>query len=229
MIRRAGETNRLLSRDAALTPGRQPVLLAPSAAEAMLNKFLMTNLDAQRVLDGQSAFSEAQFREGAAIAPAGFGLAIDPLRPLSPGSYAISREGVPARAQALVEDGRLVTPLVDLKQAKRSGLRPTPIPRGGSSLRFSGPGASFESLMAGMARGLVVYQLLGLHTQDSSRGNFSVTVAQGLVIEQGQPVGRAKAIIAGNFFDALRNGMQLGREEGKDVPGLLFEADVTSG
>lgn len=229
MIRRAGETNQLLRREATLVPGRQSVLFTPSTAEAMLNKFLMVNLDAQRVLNGSSAFTLDQFQAGAVVAPEAFSLSIDPLRPMSPGAYEVTREGVPARIQSLIEHGRLVTPLLDLKHAKRAGMAPTPFPRGGSSLRLAGPTGGFDDLVAAMDRGLVVYQLLGLHTQDSARGNFSITVAQGLVVEGGKPIGRAKAIIAGNFFDALRAGFELGAMDGKDVPGLLIQAEVTPG
>jgi PmbA protein len=229
LIRRVGETNQLLRKDAVLMPGRQSVLFVPSAAESILSKYLLVNLDGQRVLNGASAFTLDQFREGCAVAPDSFSLRIDPLRPLSPGSYELTREGVPARVQALVAEGRLVTPLLDLKHARRAGLAATPFPRGGSSLRIEGPTQPFDALVASIERGLVVYQLLGLHTQDSARGNFSVTVAQGLVIENGRPLGRAKAIIAGNFFEALREGFQFGSQDGKDVPGLLMQADVTPG
>jgi PmbA protein len=229
MIRRAGEVNRLLRQDAALTPGRQAILFTPSTTEAMLNKFLMTNLDGQRVLNGSSAFHLDQFTAGAEVFHSAFGLAVDPLVPMSPGSYELTREGVPARRQAYVEGGRLVTPLLDLKHAKKAGLAPTPFPRGGSSLRLDGPTRPFEELVAGIEHGLVVYGLLGLHTQDSTRGNFSVTVAQGLVVRDGRTLGRAKAIIAGNFFEALRQDFQLGSQEGRDVPGLMIQADVTPG
>ncbi|MDB5098415.1 MAG: putative Zn-dependent protease-like protein [Cyanobacteria bacterium RYN_339] len=229
MIRRAGETNRLLRQEAELVPGRQPVLLTPSATEAMLNKFLMTNLDGQRVLSGSSAFHLAQFAEGAPFFHPAFGLAVDPLVPMSPGSYELTREGVPARRQAFIEGGRLVTPLLDLKHARKAQLPATPFPRGGSSLRLAGPTRPFDELVAAMDHGFVVYGLLGLHTQDGTRGNFSVTVAQGLVVRNGRTLGRAKAIIAGNFFDALRQDFQLGSQEGRDVPGLQIQADVTPG
>jgi PmbA protein len=195
----------------------------------MLNKFLMTNLDGQRVINGSSAFGLDQFAARSQLFHPAFGLAVDPLVPLSPGSYELTREGVPARRQAFIEEGRLVTPLLDLKHAKKAGLPPTPFPRGGSSLRLAGPTSSFDELVAAMESGFLVYGLLGLHTQDSTRGNFSVTVAQGLVVRDGRPLGRAKAIIAGNFFEALRQDFRLGSQEGKDVPGLQIQADVTPG
>lgn len=229
MIRQVGETNRLLRREAKVAPGAQPILLTPFVAEAMLNKYVLGNLDGQRVLNGQSAFSLAQFSQHEAVFHPAFSLAVDPLTPLSPGSYALTREGVPARRVSLVSEGRLQTPLLDLKHAKKAGLAPTPFPRGASSLRIGGPSASFDEVVKGMESGLIIYQILGLHTQDGARGNFSLTVSQGLVVKDGEILGHAKAIIAGNFLQAMREGFQLGTVAGKEMPGLLIQADVIPG
>jgi PmbA protein len=229
MIRTTGETNRLLKQEARLRPGRQAIVFTPAVTEAMLNKYLFTNLDGQRVLNGAGAFSIEQFREAAEVFHPDFSLTLDPLQPLSPGAYALTREGVPARVMPLIASGKLQTPLLDLKHARRADLPPTPFPRGGSSLRFGGPSESFEAMIAGLSHGLVVYQLLGLHTQDAVRGNFSLTVSQGLVVEDGQVRGHAKAIIAGNFLQALREGVHWGTLTGKDVPALLVHGDVTAG
>ena len=229
MIRQVGETNRLLRREAKVVAGPQPVLLTPFIAEAMLNKYVLTNLDGQRVLNGQSAFSIEQFSRQEAVFHPDFGLAVDPLKPLSPGAYALTREGVPARRFSLVDGGRLQTPLLDLKHAKKAGLAPTPFPRGASSLRLSGPGGTFDEVVQGLERGLIIYQILGLHTQDSARGNFSLTVSQGLVVEDGEIRGHAKAILAGNFLQAMREGVRLASVAGKEMPGMLIQADVIPG
>lgn len=229
MIRQVGETNRLLRKEAKLQGGRQAILLTPFIAEAMLNKYVLGNLDGQRVLNGQSAFTMEQFAEHAEAFHPQFGLAVDPLKPLSPGAYALTREGVPASRLTLVDAGRLQTPLLDLKHAKKAGLAPTPFPRGGSSLRLTGPSAPFDEVVAGIERGLIIYQILGLHTQDGARGNFSLTVSQGLVVENGVIQGHAKAIIAGNFFQSMREGFRLGTVVGKEMPGLLLQADVIPG
>lgn len=229
LIRRVGELNRLLRRDAVLVPGRQPILFWPAPAEAMINKFLTANLDGQRVLNGGGAFSLAEFEAHEQVFHPRFSFGVDPTRPLSAGSYDISREGVPARALRYVEDGRLVTPLLDLKHAKKAGLAPTPMPRGGSSFWLPPPATDVATLIGGLERGLIVHQMLGLHTQDSARGSFSLTVAQGLVVEGGKALGRAKAIIAGNFLEALREGVTFASVPGKDGLALLLTGDVLPG
>lgn len=229
VIRRVGELNRLLRKEATLRPGRQPIVFWPSSAESMINKYVIANLDGQRVLNGGGAFTPAQFAACEAVFHPGFDFGIDPTRPLSAGSYEISREGVPARAVRYIEGGRLVTPLLDLKHAKKAGLAPTSMPRGGSSFWLPAPVSDVDTLVAGLERGLIVHQMLGLHTQDSARGSFSLTVAQGLVVENGKAVGRAKAIIAGNFLEALKEGVSFASVPGKDGLALMITAEVLPG
>lgn len=229
LIQRVGALNRLLRRDATLVPGHLPIVFWPSPAEAMINKFVVANLDGQRVLNGGGAFTPAQFEAGEAVFHPGFDFGVDPTKPLSAGSYEISREGVPSRAMRYVEGGRLVTPLLDLKHAKKAGRPATAVPRGSSSFWLPKPAADVETLVGGLERGLIVHQMLGLHTQDSARGSFSLTVAQGLVVEGGKAVGRAKAIIAGNFLEALREGVTFASVPGKDGLALMITGEVLPG
>jgi PmbA protein len=156
-----------------------------------------------------------------------FGL--NPLRPLSAGSYVVSGEGVPAAECTLITGGRLVTPLLDLKHARKADRAPTPWPRGASSWVLPAPARDLEDLVASVERGLLVFQLLGLHTQDATSGRFSLTVSQGLVIDRGRLLGRAKAIIAGNFLELLQRPVTWARVPGKDGQVLAFEADVLPG
>lgn len=229
IIRRVGETSRALRRDARLTPGRQRVVLWPSAAEALWSKYVLGNLEGQRVLAGGSAFGLEQFADAAALFHPSLSFGIDPLRPLGAGSYDVSGEGVPACAFTFIDEGHLVSPLLDLKHARKAGLAPTPWPRGASSHVLPPATLGFDDLVASLDRGLLVYQILGLHTQDGASGRFSLTVSQGLVVERGRVVGRAKAIIAGNFLDVLREPVTWAFVPGKEGRVLAFDADVLPG
>ncbi|MEB3223711.1 MAG: metallopeptidase TldD-related protein [Candidatus Sericytochromatia bacterium] len=229
IIGRVGTHNRALRQEATLVPGRQTVVLWPSAAEAMWSRYVLGNMDGQRVLTGASAFAPTQFGSGEVVLDGGLHFSLDPLRPLSAGSYAVSGEGVPARACTFIEGGRLVTPLLDLKHARKSGLSATPWPRGATSWVLPAPSLELEELVGTVERGLLVLQMLGLHTQDAASGRFSLTVSQGLVIESGRLVGRAKAIIAGNFLDALRRPVTWAQVPGKEGLALAIKADVLPG
>lgn len=229
LIVRIGESNRALRRDATLRTGRQRVILWPSVAEAMINKFLIANLDGSRVLNGGGAFTLAQFQAREQVFHEGFDFGVEPTRPLSPGSYEVSSEGVPAARINYVEGGRLLTPLLDLKHAKKAGMAATPLPRGSSSFWLPAPAGGVDEAIAALDHGLIVHGLLGLHTQDSARGSFSVTVGQGLVVENGVVMGRAKAIIAGNFFEALAEPTTFLSVPGKEGLALAIDCEVLPG
>ncbi|MEB3197186.1 MAG: metallopeptidase TldD-related protein [Candidatus Sericytochromatia bacterium] len=228
-IRRTGELARALSRDAELRAGRQTVVFWPSATEAMLGKYLFGNLDGQRVLNRGAAFTLSQFEAQEAVFHPDFQVGVDPTRALAPGAYAVTAEGVPARPWTFVSGGKLLTPVLDLKHARKAGSPPTCFPRGASSYVLPEPESDLETLIAGIDRGLLVVQMLGLHTQDTASGRFSLTVAQGLVIEGGVLRGRAKAIIAGNMLAAWQEPVRWARVPGKDAPAMVIEADVTPG
>jgi len=83
---------------------------------------------------------------------------------------------------------------------------------------------------AGIARTEQGYwgsQILGPHTQDAARGNFSLVVTQGLAIADGAFAGHAKALMVGNFFQALRDGLVLADIPGKDFPMIGLMADLS--
>jgi PmbA protein len=229
VVRRVGEHSRALQREATLSPGRQTVVFWPSAAEAMWGRYVLGNLDGQRVLNGGSAFSMDQFGSDSTPFDPALSFGLNPLRPMSAGSYVVSGEGVPARSCTLIEGGRLVTPLLDLKHSRRAQLPATAWPRGPSSWVLPAPSVELEAFVASVERGLLVIQLLGLHTQDAASGRFSLTVSQGLVIEQGRVLGRAKALIAGNFLEALRQPVTWVRVPGKEGQALALQVEVMPG
>ena len=66
-----------------------------------------------------------------------------------------------------------------------------------------------------------------LHTQDPTRGDFSVSAPQTLAIADGVLAGGVKAVLTGNFFEALRDPrLSFVTFEGFRTPGLLFTGSV---
>src|SRR5207249_2101545 len=132
------------------------------------------------------------------------------------------------RAIEYVADGRLVNPILDLKYARRLGREPVPGPVSSESLRLTGPApVGSGEAMGRIRRGALVLSLLGLHTQDATRGDFSVSAPQTIAIKDGTLGGSIKAVLTGNFFDVLRDPrLAFVAFEGFRTPGLLFEGPV---
>ena len=226
-LERAADLVRRLTGPAAATPaGHVPVLLHPNVVEEYVMSTLFDNLDGASVAHGESAFRADQFGSGTPVLRRDMELAVDPLRPLHAGAYRVSGEGVPARPATYLEGGRLVTPVLDLKYARRLKLPPTPVPYAMDVVRFGGSGtAELSEALHGSA--LLVLHVLGVHTQDAVSGDFSLSAPQSLRVEAGEARGRVRATISGNLFDLLRRqDTAFVSFEGETTPGLLVRCHV---
>ncbi len=216
------------TRKAPPAPGEWTVLFHPSAARGLLASFLLGNLEGQTVVLSRGAFPLEDFRTRRQIFRPGFRVAVDPLRDGAVGAYSFSGEGVPAMQSTFVEDGRLVSPVLDMKHAKRAGMEPTGLPLAGDTLQLEDPQAiERDAALRALRPGLLVYTLLGLHTQDPSSGRFSLVAAQALWHEDGQPAGAQPAVLSGRLLDGFGNGsLQLVAWPGEHWPGLLMRCDA---
>jgi len=74
---------------------------------------------------------------------------------------------------------------------------------------------------------LLVYSLLGMHTQDGTSGRYSVGAPKSLVIEGGELKGKVKATIVGSFFDNLTDPRtRFGWDPYEDNPALEIHCEV---
>lgn len=210
--------------------GPLPVLLPADVFEAFLGTFVGANLSGRAVLEGTSAWTLEDFRGGRQVLREDLDLVVDTLLPLELAASPVSGEGVPGGRAELIRAGRLVTPLLDLKYARRAGLPPTPAPGGppGLLLRPAGPLPSAAELIAEIELGLLVYAVMGLHTQDPATGSFSLVAPQSRVIRDGKLGGKVKAVLAGNFHAALRDPASRFATFPYELnPGLLLTCRVT--
>ncbi len=211
-----------------MEPGVLPVILHPQVVEGFVLGTLLHHLDGSTVAHGEGRFARDDFGAGHAVLREDLSLELDPLRPFGGGSYRFTAEGVPAARCTYLDRGRLVTPVLDLKYAKRLGLEPTPLPFSMDSLSFTG--AELLELPAAMARadgGAVVLGVLGVHTQDPTSGDFSLSAPQTLAVGAGGILGRVRATLSGNVFDLLRSEtLAFVRFEGESTPGLLIRTSM---
>ena len=178
---------------------------------------------------GSRELARAPERDDASCLPGGvqlvedLSLELDPLLPLKAGSYRFSTEGVPARRQCFVRQGRLVTPILDLKYAARLHRDPTAIPYSMDVLHLGGPEPlGQDEAMALAEDGVMVLNVLGVHTLDASSGHFSLSAPQALALRHGALGGRLRGTISGDLFALLRDdGTHLVRFDGETTPGLL--------
>jgi PmbA protein len=226
----AGRTVRELKKRATLPrEGEMAVILTPSVFEAFLEHYLLSNLSGRLVANRQSAFAAQDFQEAKKVFREDLTISVDGTRPYRYSSYRCTGEGVPTGRADLVREGRLVTPVLTLKYAKKLGMEPTAIPvAGGYGLVIDLPQReSFDGFLGELEEGLIVYSVLGLHTQDYSAGKFSLVADQSLLVRKGQIQGKVETVIAGDFWQVLASEdtvfLDYPREE---TPAVCFRAHV---
>ena len=179
-------------------------------------------------------------RMGSRVLPEGVDIVDDPRRVRGLRSRLFDGEGTPTRARKLVEDGVLVSWLLDSRSARQLGLvstghaaRGTSGPPGPSASNlYMSPGKLTPAeLMADIDEGVYLMELIGMGvnglTGDYSRG------AAGFMIRKGQlaePI--AEITVAGNLREMFANltpANDLVFRRGTDAPTLRIEGLVVAG
>jgi PmbA protein len=162
----------------------------------------------------------------------------------------IDGEGTPSQRTVVVAKGKINGYLYDRFWANRENLRSGASGAGstGNSLRhsikfppglgtsnfFIEPGkVSFTSLIKNLERGVMIQEVMGLHTVDPISGDFSLGCS-GQWIEKGEKVHPVKSIaIAGNLYQLFQKVAEVGddlRFFGKiGSPSLLIDGLEVSG
>ncbi|HEX7552188.1 MAG TPA: TldD/PmbA family protein [Geothrix sp.] len=205
-----------------LPAGRYPVVLHPEVAVDLLG-IVAGMLDAESVLKQRSLFAG---KLGERIASPLLTLVDDGRLLEAPGRPALGTEpwdaeGLPTRRNLLLEDGVLRTYLHTLKTAAEMGLAPTASAGRGFG---SQPGAttfnlfplagkaSPEALYRQVGNGVLITEIMGLHTVDPVSGDLSVG-ASGLRIRDGQLAEPVDQItFAGNLRDFLTRIVAVGSD-----------------
>ena len=194
---------------ARLNPGKAPVGKLPVLFDPRVGGSLIGHL--LGAIAGPAIARGTSFllgKEDKALFDSGIVIRDEPHRPRGLRSRAFDGEGLPTAARDIVADGRITGWLLDTASARQLGLTPTGhASRGGgasgvtaSNLHLAAGTADPEALMADVAEGIYVTELIGQGvnpvTGDYSRG------ASGFVIRDGQIAGPiAEFTIAGNLVD----------------------------
>ena len=197
--------------------GALPVVFTPAGLAAVVLP-LEQALSGKTVLQGSSPLAgkvgETMFDERLSIID-------DPLAPGRPLSRPIDDECVPSRATGLVEHGTVGRFVYDLETAARAKTQSTGNGRRGifgkphigySNILFRGPNGAGErrftlggGLLADIADGLLVDDLIGVGQGNVISGAFSHPVALCYRVQRGEITGRVKdAAVAGNAYELLK-------------------------
>lgn len=216
--------------------GAWPVVYDERVASGLVGH-LVGAINGGAITRGASWLKDAM---GERVLPAGLDLWDDPLLPRVPGSRPFDAEGLPARRLTLVEDGVLVSWVLDLATARQLGLRSTasagrgtsapPYPATGN-LELTQGTPDRAGLLREMGTGLLVTSLLGASinptTGDYSRGASGFWVENGEIV---RPVN--ECTVAGNLREMLlsiRPANDARPWLGRVVPSLLVEGLVIAG
>ena len=188
-----------------------PVLLAAPLVERFMGWFMLRNLSMQAIHEGASAFTREQLESGARLFHPSLDIVDRPDRDHHPGAFRFCSRGRAPFSRPLVAGGKLVAADVSLRAAAKTGVPPSPTSHpqnwilGGDRMDVEGDiPERIESVLGGVERALFVYAVLGLHTQDPTRGAYSLGVPRALVIHDGRVRGYVRGTLIGNFFDDLK-------------------------
>ncbi len=191
--------------------GSYPVVFAPKAMAGLLRTF-STVFSGETV---QRGLSRMGGKEGETVAAPIVTLVDDPFYPESQMPINFDAEGSPAHKKNVVENGKLVTLLYNLKTAAAAGKETT-----GNAAKASynatvtvqpftfylAPGdLTEEDLLKKAGNGVYINSLGGMHAgANVVSGDFSLQSA-GFLIENGEKTRSVKSFtVAGNFYTLLQ-------------------------
>lgn len=184
--------------------GNMPIILAPDMLGAFLGKFLLgSNLAGSKVANNQSLYSIDDFKIQKQIFDEKINIIQDGLKDYRLNTAPCDNSGIPAKKQYIIANGRLMTPFMGIKYAQKLGIPPTSVGSVGLEIE---PTTPYGRIIKELNYGLIVYSVLGMNTQRSKEGQYSLTVGQGLLVEDGEIKGKIEpAVMSGNFLDALKD------------------------
>jgi PmbA protein len=200
-----------------LPAGKYPVVLHPEVTVDLLG-IVASMLNAESVLRGRSLFAD---KMGNTIASPLLTLTDDGQLPDGFGSEPWDGEGLPTKRNVLIQDGVLASYLHNLKTATEMGVDSTSNASRGTAgnpgittfnLFPATGGKSKESIIAQLHDGVMITEIMGLHTVNPVSGDMSVG-ANGTRIRNGSLAESVdRMTFAGNIRDMLLNIVEVGSD-----------------
>lgn len=212
-----------------LSSGKMDVIIPYGDFIRFIGFYILSNMNAEAIDTNSSAFKLEDFKNNKQVMRSDLSLYIDNTADYESGSLKFSGIGNPAGKKAIIENGKLQTPIVNLKYSKKFGYELTPHLVSYDSLFLkNSKEAAFKDAYQSIEKGLILDGMLGLHTQDNTRGLYSLNFQSALFINDGKILGKGNVLLSGNFFDdLLREDLTLVNYPEKSFPGVKFKTEVS--
>ena len=204
-----------------------PVVFHPRVAGGIVGH-LVSAISGAAIARGTSFLKDSL---GQRLFKPGIDIVDDPLRVRGRRSRIFDGEGQRVQMRKLIDDGVLTTWLMDTRSANQLGLKTTGHAGGTGNLYLAAGSATPAALMADIAEGLFVTELIGMGvngiTGDYSRGAAGFMIRGGAIAE---PV--AEFTIAGNLrtmFLELTPANDLVFKQGTDAPTIRIDGMTMAG
>ena len=196
--------------------GKMKVLFMPETSYVFLWRL-------QTATSGQSLYehiSPLEGRNNEKIFDEKLTIYSDPLNEALPSARAFDDEGTPCRRFPIIEKGVLKNFYYDLYFSSKMKALPTghgfrgsmtgkPVPSL-SHLCIQQGNKAFSELLKSIDRGIIVAGAMGAHSGNIPNGDFSIGVAPGIYVENGEIAGNVKnTMVAGNIYETLKHVVEI--------------------
>jgi len=183
------------------------ILFTPEIARSLIGSF-------KAAISGTNIYRKSSFLQeslGRQVFPEFLSMNERPFIKKGLASAWCDNEGLATKEQAIVENGKLNTFLLNSYSARKLGRQPTGHCGGIHNLQVSDSGLDFDQLVTQMDKGLIVTEMMGqgvnMITGDYSRG------ASGFWVEKGEIQYFVQEItIAGNLREMFKNVIAVGND-----------------
>ena len=189
-----------------------PVIFTPHGLYQTILSPLLVSFNGNNLSKNLSTLSS---RENEKIFDEKITIIDNPLIDYSPSSRNFDAEGTNSQINKLVEEGKFISGLFDLKSSSEYGCKPNGCAGRSlgsntfpstSNLIMNEGDIGIKKMIDQIDEGILVDHLLGAGQGNELSGDFSANISLGYKIEKGKIVGRVKnTMISGNSFKALGN------------------------
>ena len=183
------------------------IVFTPDMTRSLLNKFVIAGTQGDSI---QKKKSYLHNYIGKKVYSKNLTLIEEPNIDYFTGSRVIDNEGFKTKPKSIIKDGIFKKAIYNQEDAIRYKIKPTGNGLSGDTYHtniLQKPGSkSINKIIEKIEKGILVYQILGLHTSNLTSGEFTSTISSGVEINKGK-LGKAITNLnfTGNMKDIFKN------------------------